>query len=201
MKRLLVAALVCALLLTACGGQEIKELTSEDISNYAAGMSEDPMSGEFTLNGEKMTAPFTVQSLLDKNWNIETEGVDKIPANTMAIVSFRLDNGRAGRENSIYIKMENNTSGEVQIEETEVYELSIECPEGKQNNTLVLPKGITLNSTYDEIIETYGEPKVDYLEDAGFIKYYNSDFNQTNKSIQFEFMDDKQTIEKIILSL
>lgn len=203
MKRLLIMVLICVFFLTACEGAGIKELTPEDIENYAAGMSEDLLSGEFTLNGEKMTAPLTVQSFLDKNWSMETGIEDKIPANSVSKTSFRLSNGRSDRQNSIYINVRNSTSSEMKLEDAEVYELIIECPEGKQNNTLVLPKGITLNSTYDEIIKTYGEATADYLNDTGFIKYYGSEMmplTQVSKSIEIQFMEDKQTIEKIILS-
>lgn len=166
-------------------------------------MSEDLLSGEFTLNGEKMTAPLTVQSFLDKNWNLGAGIDDKIPANSLSKTSFRLSNGGADRKNSVYINVRNSTSSEIKLEEAEVYELIIECPEGKQNNTLVLPKGITLQSTYDEIIKTYGEATADYLNDTGFIKYYGSEVTsstQGSKSIEIQFMEDKQTIEKIILS-
>lgn len=164
---------------------------------------EELLSGTFTLNGEKMSAPLTVQSFLDKNWSIETGIEDKIPANSVAKASFKLSRVNADGKNSIYINVRNSTSSEIKPKDAEVYELIIECHEGEENNTLVLPKGITLNSTYDEIIKTYGEATEDYLNDAGFIKYYGLEevsLTQFSKSIEIQFMEDKQTIEKIILS-
>lgn len=147
MKKILALVLCCTVLLTACGGQKVRKLTPEDISKYAAQLGEEPAAGEFVLNGIKMTEPLTIQTLIDNRWK------------------FRDGKGK------ISVQVETFDPSEIKVEDASIYEFHISSLEGKQRNTIVLPKGITLDSTYDEIVDAYGEAQFDYIEETNFIRY------------------------------
>lgn len=62
-----------------------------------------------------------------------------------------------------------------------------------------MPKGITLASTYEEVITAYGPPKVDYMKQMGWITYYISDMGEYGQELRIEFDKNTKVIKSIKL--
>ena len=67
--------------------------------------------------------------------------------------------------------------------------------------TVVLPKGITLSSTYEDIINAYGKPTADFINDTGWIEYSVSSpgNNKYGQELKFEFYKNTKAITSISL--
>lgn len=205
MKKVLVAMLVSILFLGGCSSAdsktEIKQLTAEDIAKYAETISEDPLDGEFVLNGKKVNSPAKIQYLFDAGLEFTIDKGDEIPSMSISATEFELNNGSKEKENSINIYVLNDSAEPIKLEEGTISSIFIENLKGKQTNTFVFSKGITLASTYDEIIAAYGKPGVDYMKDGKFIKYQNADSAVSGRYLEIQFEDDAKTIKKITLGL
>lgn len=194
MKRIITLGLsLCLFLLsTACNtGSKVKPLTAEDIKTYTAQMSEDPLSGDITLNGVKYTLPVKAQDLINNGWKYNDFKDKGNPLKTGYYTdSVYMDDGLKSAEKRITITLFNTSGDTVKFDDAMLGGIEVKKI-ANYKNTIVLPKGITLASTYDDVIKAYGKPKADFLDQTGFIEYSNNDIGNYGKKLHIEF--DKST--------
>ncbi|WP_034868708.1 hypothetical protein [Clostridium lundense] len=200
MKKILILCLSLFLFtLTACGNsKKVKELTKEDIKTYTSQMKADPLSGDITLNGVKYTLPVKAQSLVDNGWKYNDFADKGQPLKHGYYVdSIYMDDGSKSAETRITVTLYNTSGSTVKFDDAMLGAIKVEKEGDSYKNTVVLPKGITLASTYDDVIKTYGAPKVDYFKQTGWITYFISDMGAYGQELRIDF--DKNT--KVITSI
>ena len=200
MKKITILCLsLCLLILTACGtSNKIKELTDEDIKTYTSQMNEDPLCGDLTLNGIKYSLPVKGQSLLDNGWKYNDYADKGKPLKDGYYVdSIYMDDGSKSEEKRITVTLYNTSGSTVNFDDAMLGAIKVKKTKDSYKNTVVLPKGITLASTYEDVIKAYGTPKVDYMEQSGWVTYFTSDIGKYGQELRIYF--DKNT--KVITSI
>lgn len=201
MKKLLITfCLGLCIAVNICGcSKEVKPLTSDDITAYSSQMSNDPLSGDITLNGVKYSLPVNVKSFDDNGWkfnNFDSKNSDL--ENNYYSDSIILDDGKKNKNTAITSTIYNTSGSTVKIKDAMVGAIRI-SKTSDYKNTVVLPNGITLESTYDDVIAAYGAPKVDYFDQNGKIYYSESDIGKYGKALTIGFDTNTKVIKEITL--
>lgn len=199
-KTLIVFLCLISILLASCGGSNVKKLTQEDIKKYTAKMSTDPLSGDITLNGIKYTLPVKAKKLEDNGWKYNDYADKGNPLkNGYYVDSIKMDDGLKSEDTRIIVTLYNTSGSTVKFNEAMLGAIEIEKKSDTYKNTVVLPKGITLKSTYDDVIKAYGAPKVDYMKLAGWVTYYISDIGEYGQELKIYFNKNTKAIASIKL--
>lgn len=203
MKKLIITCLnfcLCLVILAGCGAsKEVKKLTDEDIKTYSSQMNADPLSGDITLNGVKYTLPVKAKSLEDNGWKYN-DYADKGQAlkDGYYVDSVRMDDGSKSEESRITVTIYNISGSEMKFEEAMIGGIKIDKNSDSYKNTIVLPKGITLASTYEDVIKVYGAPQFDYMKQTGLVTYLShNDIGNYGQKLEFQFDKDKNVIKSI----
>lgn len=202
MKKALYLLFLCiALIGCSVKGEQPKQLSQEDIKVYSDALGDDPLGGEIILNGIKYTLPQTPSALLENGFSFTESNMEEetLEENTYTSSPVNLDNGNHNIENQIAITMYNDGDNTVTLKEAKISEIIVENLVGNQKNTIVLPLGITLDSTYQDIISAYGEPDLNYLTKDNWISYKEKDVSIYGRKLEFHFNEDCTSITKIIL--
>ncbi|WMJ80693.1 hypothetical protein RBU49_00160 [Clostridium sp. MB40-C1] len=201
MRKILILCLsLCLFMLTGCGSsKEVKKLTAEDIKTYGSQMKKDPLSGDITLNGIKYSLPVKAQSLVENGWKFNDYADKGKPLkNYYYTDSVYMDDGKKGEDTRITVTLYNTSGSEVKFDDAMLGAINVKnIPDYK--NTVVLPKGITLASTYDNVISAYGTPKVDYMKQMGWISYSISDLGKFGQELRIDFDKNTKVIKSIYL--
>ncbi|MCY6958998.1 hypothetical protein [Clostridium brassicae] len=201
MRKILILCLsLCLFMLTGCGSsKKVKKLTPEDIKTYTSQMKKDPLSGDITLNGIKYSLPVKAQSLVENGWKFNDYADKGKPLkNYYYTDSVYMDDGKKGEDTRITVTLYNTSGSEVKFDDAMLGAIKIKnIPDYK--NTVVLPKGITLTSTYDNVISIYGTPKVDYMKQMGWISYSISDLGKFGQELRIDFDKNTKVIKSIYL--
>lgn len=138
-------------------------------------MSNNPLSGDITLNGIKYTLPVKAQSLVDNKWSFNDYNDKGQPLeNGYYVDSIYMDDGMKSENTRITVTLYNTTGSTMDFADAMLGAIKINKYSDSYKNTVVLPKGITLTSTYDDVISAYGAPESDFMTKTGTI-YYNAD--------------------------
>lgn len=202
MKKIITLCLgMCLFLLTACGAPaEVKKLTEEDIKTYTSQMGTEPLCGDITLNGVKYSLPVKAQSLVDNGLAYNDYADKGQPLEDGYYVDrILMDDGRKGEESRIAVTLYNTSGSKVNFEDAMLGAIEIKKKDDSYKNTVVLPKGITLASKYEDIINAYGAPTADFMEQLDWIGYSDSDIGQYGKYLKFYFDKDTKAITEIKL--
>lgn len=202
MKKALIFCLsLCLFMLTACStSKKVKPLTEGDIKTYTSKMKQDPLSGDITLNGVKYSLPVKAKSLEDNGWhynNYDYKG-KPLPNGYYSDVIY-MDDGSKSEQSRIRVTLFNTSGSEVKFDEAMLGEIEVKKKNDSYKNTVVLPKGITLKSTYNDVIKAYGAPKVDYMKQVGWITYYVSDLGKYGQELRIDFNKKTKIITSITL--
>lgn len=196
MKKITILCLsLCLFLLAGCGAaKEVKKLTDDDIKTYTSQMGSEPLSGDITLNGIKYTLPVKAQSLVDNGWKYNDYADKGNPLNDgYYIDNIHMDDGSKSEESRIDITLYNISGSKVNFEDAMLGAIEVTKKNDSYKNTVVLPKGITLSSTYEDIINAYGKPTADFINDTGWIKYSVSSPGNSKYGQELKFEFDKNT--------
>lgn len=187
------------LVLTGCStSKEVKKLTKADISKYSSQMNSDPLSGDITLNGVKYTLPIKATKLTDNGWKYnDFEAKGQPLKDGYYVENIHMDDGMKSENTRIDITLYNTSGSTVKFDDAMLGGIEVEKKSDTYKNTVVLPKGITLSSTYDDVIKSYGKPKFDYMKAAGWVIYYTTDIGEYGQQLRIYF--DKST--KVIKSI
>lgn len=203
MKKIITLCLslsMCLFVLTACGGSKVKQLTADDIKNYTAQMKSEPLSGDITLNGIKYTLPIKAQDLVSNGFKFNDYADKGQPLkNGYYVESIKMDDGTKSAESRIEVTLYNTSGATVKFDDAMLGAIEVTKSGEKYKNTVVLPKGITLSSTYKDVIAAYGKPTSDAMELTGFVKYSASDIGKYGKELSIGFDKNTKVIKSIKL--
>jgi len=205
MKKLIILCLnicLCLVILTGCGtSKEVKKLTAEDIQTFSAQLNADPLSGEIMLNGIKYSLPIKAKSLEDNGFKYN-DYADKGQSlkNGYYVDLIKMDDGSKSEESRISVTIFNTSGNQMKFEDAMIGGIEIDKTNDSYKNTIVLPKGITLASTYEDIIKAYGKPQLDALDQTGLVSYRSKESNgKYGQELLFKFGKDKKVIKSINL--
>lgn len=157
MKRV-VTFLLCVVMLVStvgCGGflNVMSDVAkNKKLKEDAAKIATEITSGEFVLNGVVYEFPMDLKSLLDNGW--------KIPDDYVNADVFKLEPGVTSDEfelenmigDTMVVTVINDTLVDAKLEDCLVSSIIITSNRDK----IVLPKGITSDSKFDDVVDTYG---------------------------------------------
>ena len=120
-------------------------------------MSSQLLSFEFMLNGQHFTLPFPYSQVNALGWQMEVAYGDLPPFSR----SFRawMDNG----SESINVSIGNLTPNTITLDQGLVGLMSVNSRTVDRGTAFILPGGITIGSTMEEIVAAHGQPS-SYLE-------------------------------------
>lgn len=166
MKKVL--SIMCLLLTTTflvgCGNtgkpketnneQNVEETGKTEKDNNSSPKSDDLYSFEITLNGQSYSLPADCSEFEKNGWSFDSIKSDKKIAPNQYTLSEVMKNGKA----QVYAKLVNNGKNELPLKECKIGGIKLDSFDAKYGATLVLPKGISFDSTKDDVIKAYGNP-------------------------------------------
>ena len=202
MKKIIILCLtLCLFGLTGCGrAKDVKELNDEDIKSYTSQMNTNPLSGDITLNGVKYSLPVKAQLLVDNGWKFNDYADKGEPLkNGYYVDSIYMDDGSKSEDSRITVALYNTSGSTVDFDDAMLGIIEIAKKNDSYKNTVVLPKGITLASTYKDVISAYGTPTSDFIESTSWVTYSISVMGKYGQELRIDFDKDTKVINKISL--
>lgn len=203
MKRIVTLSLcLCLLTFSGCAkAKEVKKLTADDIKTYTNQMKADPLSGDITLDGKKYSLPIKAKTLENDGWKYNDFADKGHDLKTGYYVdNIKMDDGTKSEESRIIVTLYNTSKSTTKFDDAMLGGIEVEKLGSDYKNTVVLPKGITLASTYKDVVAAYGKPKADLMQQAGFITYESSEnIGNYGQQLKFEFDKSTQVIKSIQL--
>ena len=188
-----ICSLFSAIMLFGCGNSTIKQLTTDDIDTYSSSMDKDPLSGNITLNGKMITLPIDVKELTKMKFSFtDFFSKDQELENGYYVDGISMDGNKMDKDTRISVTIYNTSGSSVPLEDAKIGEMVIEKNSDSYKNTAVLPKGITLQSSYDDVIKAYGMPQANNMNDGNSITYVAAG-NVDNCGRQLEIAFDNNT--------
>jgi len=147
-----------------------------------SGLSDDLYSFMFSLNGIVYSLPLPYAKLEADGWlgnNLDTNTLNP----NQITLSTQLRNG----SHSIYVSFVNSTSNVIPLNECEIGRITMDAFNARSGVELILPGGIMVGSTYEDVIKAYGEPS-DRSENASLrtLRYTRSTYSQVTVTIDLE---------------
>lgn len=166
MKKIL--SIICLLLTTTflvgCGNTSKPKETNDEKSVEETGKvekddssspkSDDLYSFEITLNGQAYTLPADYSEFEKNGWSFDSIKSDKKVAPNQYTLGEVMKNGKA----QVYGKLVNTGKDELPLKQCKIGGIKLDSFDSKYGATLVLPKGISFDSTKDDVINAYGNP-------------------------------------------
>lgn len=170
MKKLLLVSLFVILCfqMTACSSEESKKEKARE--EAVALIGNDLESGEFVIDGTKYSFPSVISEWTENGWHVSNnyENADTFELEyNIESNEFELFHNEKESE---YVKMcaINLGNEPVKIPQAETSFLEVNISPKKDGIYVVLPGGITCDSTKEDVIAAYGEPQE---EDDGLLYY------------------------------
>lgn len=194
--------LTIMLFLTGCAGttQSMGNNGIPDETQLEAALAElgeDEESLMLSVNGKVYQFPMEMQTLLDDGWKLDSSVASQfktIPGKTRTTTFLVNLKGADGYNSTkLHVVVSNNINMELKLGEVKVYSMNIDKAEG---STIILPQGITWESTFDEVMAAY-EPDGDHVvnkSDMVYIIVVNPD---TYHQVRLDF--DPET--KVLIGL
>lgn len=145
-------------------------------------LSSDLFSFEFGLNGHKYTLPADYQEFYDNNWALALSGSwdDTLkPDEFFEPVQILFD----GKDSNSSASLFNSTDAELAPKECKIATFTVKYSATSYVPYIELPKGITMKSTYEDVIAAYGEPDSESKETVNKLSYYIDEYTYVNISI------------------
>lgn len=145
--------------------------TEEQLNAVVGELGEDLTSLTFALNGHVYQLPVSPEDLFADGWYVKKDlqkDLETLAAYTRTTtVPVYIDAADGYGRGSIGVVFTNEISMERDLEETDIESFSFDRSSGV---TLVLPQGITWNSTFDEIKEAYQLSDDVCIDEPDFLK-------------------------------
>lgn len=162
---------------------EIESVEEKVVEEEDLTLSDDLYSFEIIMNGNKYKIPFKYEELKSEGWTIEYEETETLEPSQYGLVSAEDKNGT-----HTMLSLINFTKNVIELKDSYVGAIKIDEYYGLDNFEIILPKGITIGSSLEEIIEAYGEPSDTYESDLYTSITYEADIYK-----EIEFYIDKET--------
>ncbi len=198
MKKLALIGLCAALCfqMTACGGPGAAQKQKEEA---LALLSSDKLeSGEFVIDGTKYAFPSVLSDWTGNGWHVSNryDNADTFELEyNIESNEFELFNDENESE---YVSVCGINLGAepVKLEQSTVSYLDLKVSQGKDAMFVVLPGGITCESTKEDVIAAYGEPSEEE-DDYLYYTYTNADGLDILVGIRVAF----ETVDKVYYKL
>lgn len=193
MKKLALLGL-CAILclqVTACGGPGAAQKQKEEAM---ALLSSDKLeSGEFVMDGTKYQFPDDVSKWLEGGWHISNryDNTDTFELEyNVESSEFEVFNDEKTSE---YVSMcvINLGMEPIKIDEALVSYLDVDLSKAKDAMYVVLPGGITCDSTREDVKNAYGEPTE---EGEDYFQYTYTNADGLDIIIEIDFIDTAHSV-------
>lgn len=196
---LLIGSLTLSILFTGCGNGSATETasnpsywaTSEEVSEIQGDLGDSITSCKFYLDGKIYQAPLNVSELLSEGWAFDEEAVKNVSSLQAGVRTNAtyINKETESHTEKIGITLYNNTEQEVALEEAPVGSLDLyESSKIK----IILPKGLTWESTLEDVTAAYGEAdESSSIDGRSFLTYSVENDNETiSISLQFDKSDE-----------
>lgn len=173
--------------------------TQEQIDAAKSQLDTAIESLQFSVNGQIYQFPMKMQEMLDAGWTMEKsvqsqlETIDAYTTTTTITLEKKGDSEYDTTK--CYITLSNDTGAEQPLGEVPVKKLII----SKNNQaTLILPQGLTWNSTFEEAVEAYNPPEDHVIDEADYVSIIISNL-ENNRHMNLNFDAAARTLSEIEL--
>lgn len=189
---------LCAILcfqMTACGGPGAVQKQKEEAMALLG--SDKLESGELVIDGTKYLFPDDVSKWTKGGWHISNryDNTDtfELEYNVESSV-FEMFNDEKTSE---YVSMcvINLGMEPIKIEEAVVSYLEVDLSKAKDALYVVLPGGITCESTKEDVKAAYGEP---FEEDESYLQYAYTNADGLDIIVQIDFVDTAHCVTYVL---
>lgn len=154
---------------------------------------------QFSVNGRIYQFPMKMQEMLDAGWTMEKSvqsQIETIDAYTTTTTITLEKKGDSEYDTSkCYISLSNDTGAEQPLGEVAVKKLIFD----KSNRaTLILPQGLTWNSTFEEAVEAYSPMEDHKIDEADMVCIIISN-PENNRHMNLHFDVATRTLSEIEL--
>lgn len=171
--------------------------TAEQLSEGKQVLNYGMESLKFSLNGQVYEFPMQMQELFDDGWELTRAAqvaLETIPPYTM-VTSTKLEKKETDQYSSgkCIFTLSNEIAANVKIGEMEIETLKMYK---EDHATLILPKGITWDSTFEEVVEAYQPRPESVIEqpDCLSLTFFNT---QKRRSVVINFDVETRTISDV----
>lgn len=139
------------------------DTTKTDTTKKAtsATISTDLYKYEVLLNGIKYSLPSTFSNFEKNGW----VGEDEFAKDTLAPNKYKIETLKNG-EQTLMISIANFGMNVSPLSKCHVGEITVDTYGAKKGTTISIAKGITIGSTYDQVIAAYGKASTEYKGDT-----------------------------------
>ena len=164
--------------------------TPDEVSKYKApsDLGQDYKSFNIKFADDMYTLPAPVSSFIENGWTVIDSGVT-VPARSSSI-SFAMSKNNQTLKAALY-----NYSDSLQPAEN-CFVTTIKSSEFGPKLPLELPGGVSMESSYDDIVKAYGEP--DKVDDSTTFNFYT--YGKTSEQISFSIKKETGEISTIEVS-
>lgn len=154
---------------------------------------------QFSVNGRIYQFPMKMQEMLDAGWTMEKSvqsQIETIDAYTTTTTITLEKKGDSEYDTSkCYISLSNDTGAEQPLGEVAVKKLIFD----KSNRaTLILPQGLTWNSTFEEAVEAYSPMEDHMIDEADMVCIIISN-PENNRHMNLHFDVATRTLSEVEL--
>lgn len=199
----IVCMALVGILLTACGGTDEVASdgipTQEQLSAAVDVLGDNISSLSISVDGVIYQFPMNTNDMLDAGWyfdsNVKSE-LKTIPANTLVApaVTMRKKAGDGYAATSCAVQPVNKSSSEITLEESVLYKVVFSKEKG---TTIVLPAGITWESTFEEVKQAYHPEDAADMNGIKYIRITGEDYHY---SMKINFNSTDNTIDSVEFS-
>lgn len=188
-----------AVAVTACGGSTPSNggiPTQEQLSAAQDALGDKISSLSFSVDGVIYQFPMYVSDMTDNGWAFDSStksSLKTIEADTLVApaVSMRKKATDGYAATSCSVQPINKSASEISLENTRIYKITFSKSNG---TTLILPSGITWDSTFEEVKEVC-KPEAAFDQDG--IKYMKIKGEDSAYSITINFDATQNTITSV----
>lgn len=157
-------------------------------------LSADIYSQQVEINGVVYTMPLaSVQQLIDNGWATEKDLDFSIPSNTTTSgYTFKNEEGH-----QFVIQFANLTDSTQDVMNCIVYSISLSRYAAEKGISLILPGGVQIGSTYDEVIAACGTPDEEKEYDSNTTLKYGT---QNRQKVEFSLDNESKQVKDIYLN-
>lgn len=173
--------------------------TKEQLSAAVKALGDDISSLSFSVDGVICQFPMDTGDMMDAGWYFDSDvksNLKSIPANTLVApaVSMRKNAADGYAATSCSVQPVNKGTSEIALEQSVLYNVTFSKSNG---TTVILPAGITWDSTFDEVKKAYNPEQA---VDKDGIKYIWINGKDSHFSVQINFNNTDNTIDSIKFS-
>lgn len=195
----LACVMILAAAVTACGNTAPSNggiPTQEQLLAAADALSNDVSSLSFSVDGVIYQFPMYVSDLTDNGWTFDSSAkseLKSLPGNTLvapAVVMHKKAADGYGAT-SCAVQPINKSSSEISLENARLYNLKFSKSDAP---TLILPSGITWNSTFEEVKDACRHKTA---VDQNGVKYIQIKGDDSSYTVTINFDADQNTITSV----